>query len=78
MRVRCLVQPCGVQLTLRSFRFMTMYNLAMGLEGRIFDCTLLAQSTLPPAAALKLWRHLNAAHVLLYLGVSALKTCCTR
>ena len=48
-----------------------MYNLAMGLEGRIFDCTLLAQSTLPPAAALKLWRHLNAAHVLLYLGVSA-------
>ena len=47
-----------------------MYGLAMGLEGRIFDCTLLAQATLPPAAALMLWRHLNAAHVLLYLGVS--------
>ena len=52
-------------------RFVVMYNLAMGLEGRIFDATLLAQATLPPAAALKLWRHLNAAHVLLYLGVSS-------
>jgi hypothetical protein len=51
-------------------RFVVMYNLAMGLEGRIFDATLLAQATLPPAAALMLWRHLNAAHVLLYLGVS--------
>ena len=48
-----------------------MYNLAMGLEGRIFDATLLAQATLPPAAALMLWRHLNAAHILLYMGVSA-------
>jgi hypothetical protein len=48
-----------------------MYNLAMGLEGRIFDITLLAQATLPPAAALMLWRHMNAAHALLYLGVSA-------
>lgn len=52
-------------------RFMVMYGLAMGLEGRIFDATMLAQSTLPPAAALMLWRHLNAAHALLYLGVSA-------
>ena len=52
-------------------RFMTMYNLAMGLEGRIFDITLLAQATLPPAAALMLWRHMNAAHALLYLGVSS-------
>ena len=51
-------------------RFVTMYNLAMALEGRIFDATLLAQATLPPAAALQLWRYLNAAHVLLYLGVS--------
>ena len=51
-------------------RFVAMYNLAMALEGRIFDCTLLAQATLPHAAALQVWRYLNAAHALLYLGVS--------
>ncbi len=51
-------------------RFVVMYNLAMALEGRIFDATLFVQATLPPSAALQLWRYLNAAHVLLYLGVS--------
>jgi hypothetical protein len=67
---RLHVNACARAASQAWQRFVVMYNLAMGLEGRIFDATLLAQATLPPPAALMLWRHLNAAHVLLYLGVS--------
>ena len=51
-------------------RFMQMYNLAMSLEGRIFDLTLLIQNLLPPAAVWRVWRHINAAHCLTYIGAS--------
>jgi hypothetical protein len=51
-------------------RFQMMYNLCMGLEGRLFDVTLLAQATLPADSAQMLWRHMNAAHALSYMGFS--------
>lgn len=51
-------------------RFMIIYNLAMSLEGRIFDLILLVQNTLPHAAVWRVWRHINAAHCLTYIGAS--------
>jgi len=52
-------------------RFQQMYALAMALEGRIFDLTLLIQNLLPQAARWRVWRHINAAHCLTYIGASA-------
>jgi hypothetical protein len=52
-------------------RFMAMYNLSMSLEGRIFDTMLLVENLLPRDTAWRVWRHLNAAHCLTYIGASA-------
>eukprot|EP00274_Cyanoptyche_gloeocystis_P005189 CAMPEP_0196657320 /NCGR_PEP_ID=MMETSP1086-20130531/22575_1 /TAXON_ID=77921 /ORGANISM="Cyanoptyche gloeocystis , Strain SAG4.97" /LENGTH=422 /DNA_ID=CAMNT_0041990389 /DNA_START=181 /DNA_END=1449 /DNA_ORIENTATION=+ len=50
-------------------RFWAQYECAMSCEGRIFDSMLLAKSIMSPEAAWRLYRHLNAAHLLAYTGL---------
>jgi hypothetical protein len=45
-------------------RFAGIYTLAIQISGRVQDLTLLAQSTLSPAAAMSAWRYMNVAHIL--------------
>ena len=52
-------------------RYMTLYGLSMALEGRIFDSIMLARTSLPLYAAMRLYRHLNAAHILCYTGFTS-------
>ena len=42
----------------------------MSLEGRIFDICLMARSFLPKEHAFRLWRRINAAHCLGYVGLT--------
>ena len=51
-------------------RFQAQYNACMMCQSRIVDISILAKSCLPRPAALRLVRHVNAAHV---LGYTALK-----
>jgi hypothetical protein len=52
-------------------RFMEQYKCSMSCEGRIFDVCSVAQACLSPGAAHRLWRHVNAAHALAYIGLDA-------
>ena len=51
-------------------RFNAMYNNSMACLGRIFDVCTLAKVNMERAAALRIWRHVNLAHVLAYTDVS--------
>jgi hypothetical protein len=42
----------------------------MSCEGRIFDICSMAYSSLDRSAAIRLWRHINLAHALAYVGLS--------
>jgi hypothetical protein len=51
-------------------RFERQYACSMSCEGRIFDVCSVAQACLSPSEAHRLWRHINAAHVLAYVGLT--------
>lgn len=53
-----------------SNRFDKLYLDSTALQGRIFDMSLLARSTLPTDRAMRLIRYLNAAHIAGYVGLS--------
>lgn len=55
-------------LTQSYSRFQAQYEIAMSIEGRIFDAIMHARATLTPEGAWRLFRHLNAAHLLCYTG----------
>ena len=52
-------------------RFEYIYEESMKCQGRIFDALTIASHALTESAALRLFRHLNAAHVLGYVGLTA-------
>lgn len=56
-------------LTQSYSRFMAQYDLSMACESRIFDIMLLARACLRHEAAWRLFRHINAAHILGYVGI---------
>ena len=49
-------------------RYLNLYNFSMVLEGRIFDTILLAKTLLSPSVAMRIFRYINAAHILCYIG----------
>ena len=51
-------------------RFNSQYFTSMSCEGRIFDICSMAYSSLDRSAAIRLWRHINLAHALAYVGLS--------
>lgn len=51
-----------------------MFWLCISMEGRIFDITLMSNDLLSPFDSLRLFRYLNAAHVLAYIGCTDLYT----
>lgn len=53
-----------------SNRFDRLYSNSSACQGRIFDLSLLARSTLPKDRATRLMRYMNAAHILGYVGLS--------
>jgi len=55
-------------------RYMNIFWLSISLEGRIFDMTLMGNNLLPPTYTLRLFRYLNAAHILAYVGCTDLYT----
>lgn len=53
-------------------RFLEMYGFSKACSGRIQDVAGLAKTQLPAESAVKLIRHLNAAHILGYVGMNAI------
>ena len=53
-----------------SNRFDQLYMQCVACQGRIFDLSLFAKTTLPLKRATRLIRYLNAAHIVAYAGVS--------
>ena len=51
-------------------RFMDQYFVSMSCEGRVFDICALAHAEMSKPAAYRLWRHVNLAHALTYVGLS--------
>lgn len=52
-------------------RFDQIYEESMKCQGRIFDAMSIASHAFTEAASLRLFRHLNAAQVLGYIGLTA-------
>jgi predicted membrane chloride channel (bestrophin family) len=50
-------------------RFWLQYEAAMGCKGRIFDAILLARTCMDLSSSMKLFRYMNAAHLLGYVGM---------
>eukprot|EP01047_Picozoa_sp_COSAG01_P142859 COSAG01_NODE_74261_length_220_cov_2840.090909_1_plen_54_part_10 len=46
-----------------------MYSFSMKCKGRILDVCSMAKAYLTPAQAHRLWRHINVAHALGYIGL---------
>ena len=55
-------------------RFWSQYECAMAARGRVFDCMIVARSALADSAMWTLYRYMNAAHVLGYVGLDAFYT----
>ena len=51
-------------------QFYDQYNLSMSLEGRVFDICIMARSFLPMEYSIRIWRRINAAHCLGYVGLT--------
>lgn len=51
-------------------QFYDQYNLSMSLEGRVFDICIMARSFLPMEYSFRIWRRINAAHCLGYVGLT--------
>lgn len=55
-------------------RFWAQYECAMAARGRVFDSMIMARSALTDSAMWNLYRYMNAAHVLGYVGLDAFYT----
>lgn len=51
-------------------RFVAIYTNAMSAQGRVFDIALVSKSTLPIEEQWRIWRYMNVAHTLAYVGLS--------
>ena len=49
---------------------MDQYFVSMSCEGRVFDICALAHAGMSAPSAYRLWRHVNLAHALAYVGLS--------
>lgn len=49
-------------------RYLLVYDLSMQVVSRIVEATLLAKALLPIDNASRMFRHLNAAHIICYVG----------
>ena len=51
-------------------RFNKQFQQSLACKGRIQDICSIAQASLSSGAAHRLWRHVNAAHMLAYIGLT--------
>lgn len=51
-------------------RYTAQYEAAMGCKGRIFDAVILARTIMDGPSAWRLFRYMNAAHLLGYIGLT--------
>jgi hypothetical protein len=50
-------------------RFSGIYTLAIQLSGRVQDLCIHSHALLTPAAAMRAWRYINVAHILVYMAI---------
>lgn len=55
-------------------RYLLVYDLSMQVVSRIVEAVLLAKALLPTENATRMFRHLNAAHILCYVGCTDIYT----